>query len=54
MLFIQWTRSQEGRVIGTWGGISNPEVPPSVVATILPAPAAIKHGTSQRRLLYAA
>ena len=54
MLFIQWTRSRGGHVIGTWAAASRREAPPSVVATIQPAPAAMKHGASERRLLHAA
>jgi len=54
MLFMQWTRNQEGRVIGIWAAASTPEAPPSVVVTIQPAPAAIKHGAIERRLLHAA
>jgi len=54
MLLIQWTRSQEGHVIGTWATASRPETPLSVVATILPAPAVVKHSAGERRLLHAA
>lgn len=54
MLFIQWTRSREGHVIGTWGTASSPAAPPSVVTIILPTPAVVKHGAGERRLLHAA
>jgi len=54
MLFIQWTRSQEGRVIGSWVASSSPEKPPSVIMSILPAQTVVKHGANERRLLHAA
>ena len=54
MLIIHWTRSQEGHVVCTWAAAKSAETLPSVVATILPAPAVVRHGASERRLLYAA